>query len=85
MLVLRGGLWRHVTRPISFTLVVDDFGIKYTNKEDVDHLIKCLKENYDLTQDWDGDLLRDKIEMELRRTNPRHINAGIYSQTTPEI
>jgi hypothetical protein len=50
------GLWRHVTRPISFTLVVDDFGVKYTNKADVDHLIECLKENYDLTQDWDGDL-----------------------------
>jgi hypothetical protein len=50
------GLWRHVTRPISFTLVVDDFGVKYTNKADVDHLIECLKKNYDLTQDWDGDL-----------------------------
>jgi len=35
--------------------VVNDFGVKYTNKADVDHLIECLKENYDLTQDWDGD------------------------------
>jgi hypothetical protein len=50
------GLWGHATHPISFTLVVDDFGVKYTNKANVDHLIKCLKENYDLTQDWDGDL-----------------------------
>jgi len=50
------GLWRHVTHPISFTLVVDDFGVKYTNKADVNHLIECLKENYNLTQDWDGDL-----------------------------
>ena len=24
------GLWKHVTRPICFTLVVDDFGVKYT-------------------------------------------------------
>jgi len=23
------GLWKHTTRPISFTLVVDDFGVKY--------------------------------------------------------
>ena len=23
------GLWKHVSRPIAFTLVVDDFGIKY--------------------------------------------------------
>jgi len=33
------GLWRHVTRPIQFCFVVDDFGVKYTNQEDVEHLI----------------------------------------------
>ena len=27
------GLWKHETRPIVFTLVVDDFGVKYVNKE----------------------------------------------------
>ena len=26
------GLWKHVSRPIQFTLAVDDFGIKYTGK-----------------------------------------------------
>ncbi len=26
------GLWKHNTRPIQFTLVVNDFGVKYTNK-----------------------------------------------------
>jgi hypothetical protein len=26
------GLWQHVTRPIQFTLVVDDFGIEYVGK-----------------------------------------------------
>jgi len=49
------GLWRHVTCPISFLLVVYD-GVKYPNKADVNHLIECLKEHYDLTQDWGGDL-----------------------------
>ena len=33
------GLFIHKTRDISCTLVVDDFGIKYTNKADVEHLI----------------------------------------------
>ena len=28
-------LWKHITRPISFTLVVDDFGVKYAGKEHV--------------------------------------------------
>ena len=32
------GLWKHNSRPISFTLVVDDFGIKYANIADVHHL-----------------------------------------------
>ena len=50
------GLWRHLTRPISFTLVVDDFGVKYVGKEHVDHLIKCIREKYELTEDWSGDL-----------------------------
>ena len=27
------GLWKHETRPIVFTLVVDDFGVKYVNKK----------------------------------------------------
>jgi hypothetical protein len=26
------GLWYHKTRPISFTLVVENFGVKYVNK-----------------------------------------------------
>ena len=30
------GLWTHNTRPISFTLVVDDFEIKYVGKEHAD-------------------------------------------------
>jgi hypothetical protein len=37
------GLWRHDTKPVTFTLVVDDFGIKYIGKENADHLINALK------------------------------------------
>jgi hypothetical protein len=49
------GLWRHDTRDIAFCLVVDDFGVKYTNKEDADYLITSLKAcNYQLSTDWGG-------------------------------
>ena len=48
------GLFLHATRPISFTLWVDDFGIKYINKCDVDHLESCLNEHYETTMDWSG-------------------------------
>ena len=39
------GLWRHVTRPVQFTLVVDDFGVKYVGKEHAVHLIKAIKKD----------------------------------------
>ena len=48
------GLWKHVSRPITFTLVVDDFGVKYVNKEDAEHLESALKSNYPITTDWSG-------------------------------
>ena len=50
------GLWKHVSRPIQFSLVVDDFGVKYSRKEDVDHLIETLKKDFTLSEDWEGDL-----------------------------
>jgi hypothetical protein len=49
-------LWRHDTKPITFSLVVNNFGITYVGKEHADHLINCLKEKYKFTEDWAGDL-----------------------------
>jgi hypothetical protein len=50
------GLWYQESRPITFTLVVDDFGVKYVNKDDMDHLIASIKRDYTLTKDWMGNL-----------------------------
>jgi hypothetical protein len=51
------GLWYHVSRPISFTLVVDDFGVNFVGKEHADHLIASIKSTYNkLTEDWTGSL-----------------------------
>ena len=36
------GLWTHKWRPIQFTLVVDDFGLKYAGKENAQKLISAL-------------------------------------------
>jgi hypothetical protein len=50
-------LWYHKTRPISFTLVlVDNFGVKYVNKADVEYLLESLQGTYTLTADWTGNL-----------------------------
>jgi hypothetical protein len=50
------GLWRHRTKPTTFTLCVDDFGVKYFSMADALHLIQAIKTNYDLTIDWAGKL-----------------------------
>ena len=50
------GLWKHITRPIEFSLVVDDFGVKYVGKEHADHLLNVLHKYYSTTIDWTGSL-----------------------------
>ena len=48
------GLYKHETRDISFSLVVDDFGVKYTDKTDADHLITTLQKKYPIKMNWEG-------------------------------
>jgi hypothetical protein len=48
------GLWKHDWRPLSFTLCVDNFGIKYVGWEHANHLTKILKEHHKCSIDWDG-------------------------------
>ena len=48
------GLWSHKWCPVQFTLVVDDFRVKYVSKEHALHLKQTLKENYKVTLEWDG-------------------------------
>jgi hypothetical protein len=48
------GLWTHETRPILFSLVVDDFGIQYVGREHADHLLNALRDLYTVTVDWAG-------------------------------
>jgi hypothetical protein len=48
------GLWTHDNRPISFLLVVDDFGAKYVRREHAEHLMACIKKKYNISSDWNG-------------------------------
>jgi hypothetical protein len=36
------GLWKQTTSPVTFTLVVDDFGVKYIERENTEHLKNVL-------------------------------------------
>ena len=48
------GFWKHKGRPICFTLMVDDFRVKYDGKEHARHLISVLKEHYEISEYWEG-------------------------------
>ena len=50
------GIQKHVTQPMSFTRVVDDFGVKYEGREHAKHLIRALEGNYTVGNDWEGKL-----------------------------
>jgi len=51
---LTPGFWTHDWRPVSFTLCVDDFGIKYVGQEHADHLKSVLQEHYTISCDGSG-------------------------------
>jgi hypothetical protein len=48
------GLWRDTKSDLMFTLVVDDFGIRYTKKADAKRLMDTLKLQYKVSKDWEG-------------------------------
>ena len=48
------GLWRHETRDTIFTLVVDDFVIKYTSLENSKHLLNGLQAKYTISEYWEA-------------------------------
>ena len=50
------GLFKHKLRPVWFTLVVDNFGVKYIGKKHAEHSFSVLKEIYDIEIDWKGKL-----------------------------
>ena len=89
------GLWRHKWRPITFVLVVDDFGVKYKGREHALHLAAALKEHYDITTDWTGSLFIgislkwDYTRRTVQLSMPNYINKMLQryqhsKPTTPE-
>jgi hypothetical protein len=48
------GLWRHNKFRTTFTLAVDDFGIKYYSTAELNHLLQALETKYSITKDLSG-------------------------------
>ena len=60
-------LFKHVTDDIEFTLITDDFGVRYGNKAAADKLLEVMSRKYAMTHDWTGtkyagfDILNDYV------------------------
>jgi hypothetical protein len=48
------GFWKDTKSDLMFTLVIDDFGVRYTNKADAARLMHDLKQQYKVSEDWEG-------------------------------
>lgn len=76
-------LFRHETRNIAFTLVVDDFGIKFDTSEDAKHLTDVLKKQYEITEDKAGSkyvgisIAHDKQARTLTLSMPKYIENAL--------
>jgi hypothetical protein len=74
------GFWKHKTRPICFVLVVNDFTVKYVNKEDAEHLINAINKYYPRTVDKEATKYIG-LAIELDNTNRKaHIHMPGYLQ-----
>jgi hypothetical protein len=45
--------------PVQFSLIVDNYGVKYAGKDNAVHLINATKSLYECTTGWDGTLYCD--------------------------
>jgi hypothetical protein len=73
---LSPSLWRHVTRPIQFTLVMDDVGVQYVGKEHAQHLIGALETYYTVSKDWSGGMYCG-ITLTWNYSN-RHVDLSVH-------
>ena len=48
------GLLDHITCPIVFSLVVNNFGVKYVDTPNADHLTAALNHKCEVSEDWTG-------------------------------
>jgi hypothetical protein len=53
------GLWKHNQQPVHFSLIIDDFGIKYVGQEHDKHLLSTIALLYSSTSNWTGALYCD--------------------------
>jgi len=77
-------LWKHDTLPVVFSLVVDDFGVKYTGRASTQHLIDALKNLYSISIDCTGwlhlglTLQWDYVKRTVDISMPGYVNEALH-------
>ena len=59
------GFWKHQTCTLQFVLVVNDFGIKYIKKMDLNHLIDTLKKHCKVSADLEEKNTSNQLRLRL--------------------
>ena len=78
------GLWFHNTCNTLFSLVVDDFFVQYTSKEDADHFLSALQDEYPITANMDAktyigiNLKWDYINIKLTFSMPEYFWKALH-------
>ena len=73
------GLWKHVSRPVQFMLIVDSFGVKYVVDKHFKHLINALKEPCEVSVNKTGGLYCGITR--IQQMHSQYFNARICPKT----
>ena len=86
--------WRQKTYPTKFCLCVDDFGIKYFNTTELNHLITNLQVNYKISTDFSGrnycgltiewDNIRGFVDISMPKYVPKALAKFRHTPTIPQ-
>jgi hypothetical protein len=80
------GLCLHKTRPIAFSLIVDDFAVKYVGTQHVNHLREALLQSYELKTDWEGKVYSGmSLKWDYKKQNMRHFHAWLFLQCSQKL
>jgi hypothetical protein len=77
-------LYQYASRPVTFSFVVDDFGVKFVGQEHSDHLINALQQLYEISIDSTGSqylgltLKWDYKRRTVRVSMPGYIPAALH-------
>ena len=86
-------IWRHRTQRATFTLAVDNFGIKYFRQDDLAHLSLSLRKHYTIKVDREGknycglkidwDYEKERVDISMMGSVPKALYK--YQHPPPKI